>query len=45
MSPIFQKKKKKTFKNKNCIKFKSYVRLEKKQLRDVSKKQLTVDIS
>ena len=55
ISPIFQKTKrnmnlkyllsKKTFKNQNYIKFKSHVRLRKKQLHDVSKKQLTVDIS
>ena len=54
ISPIFQKMKrninlkyslsKKTFKNQNCIKIKSHVSLRKKQLRDVSKKQLTVDI-
>ena len=55
ISPIFQKTirninlkyllSKKTFKNQNCIKFKSHARLRKKQLCDVSKKQLTVDIS
>ena len=55
ISPIFQKTKrninlkyllsKKTYKNQNWIKFKSHVRLRKKQLHDVSKEQLTVDIS